>query len=104
MNKIPNNENVTKIVMRPIAYTKCKIGQDWFLNKFEVIFEPDEYYPDYMEVNQFILENIEGQEMNIEHAAQCLCNYLKQYNPKRVQVVNHISDCNTHFNVDVTVE
>lgn len=104
MNKIKNNENVIEIVMRPKAYTKCQIGQDWFMNAFEVIFEPKGYYPDYMEVQKFIDENIEGHEMNIEVAAHTLCEYLKEYDPYNVMVKDHITNCNTHFDVDVTVE
>lgn len=104
MAKIPNNENVKTIIMYPIAYTKCRIGQDWFLNRFEVHFTPNDCYPDYMEVNAFIQENIEGKELNIEEAAKTLYDYLKcEYKPNELQVTNHIRDCNTHFNVDVVV-
>lgn len=104
MNRIPNNERVSEIRMKPMAYTKCQIGQDWFLNKFEAVFIPDKYYPDYMEVEQFISENIEGHEMNIEQAARCLCDFLKKYEPDNVYVIDHIENCRTHFDVDVVVE
>lgn len=104
MNKIPNNERVSKICMKPIAYTKCRIGQDWFLNEFEAVFFPDRFYPDYIEVEKFIAENIEGKEMNIEETARCLCNFLMKYDPKEVYVIDHIRNCKTHFCVDVTVE
>lgn len=103
MTKIPNKENVKKIIMHPIAYTKCQIGQDWFLNRFEVNFLPGDYYPDYMEVQKFIQSEIEGREMNIEVAAKTLYNFLMQYDPSGLEITDHITDCNTHFNVDVTV-
>lgn len=104
MNHIPNKEKVTEIVMHPTAYTKCEIGQDWFLNRFEVHFLPNDSYPDYMEVNAFIQNNIEGKEMNIEAAAYTLYDFLKkEYAPKEVWVIDHIRDCKTHFDVDVTI-
>ena len=104
MTRIQNGENVTKITMHPTAYTKCRIGQDWFLNRFEVNFMPEDFYPDYMEVNAFIQENIEGKEMNIEEAAKTLFDFLNvAYKPSELQVVNHIRDCKTHFDVDVVI-
>ena len=104
MNGIPNKENATKIVMFPTAYTKCRIGRDWFFNRFEVIFIPKDFYPDYMKVDDFIQKNIEGKEMNIEEAAKTLYDYLKdEYKPSEVRVIDHIKDCKTHFDVDVTI-
>ena len=104
MNRIANKEKVSEIVMYPTAYTKCQIGQDWFLNRFVVYFTPNEFYPDYMEVNRFIDASIEGKEMNIEQAARALYDFLKAYEPRRLTVVDRIRDCKTHFDVDVTIE
>lgn len=104
MNRLLNIENVKKIVMRPVAYTKCKIGQDWFINRFEIEFYPDKYYPDYMEVNSYINKEIEGKEFNIEQAAKKLHLFLLQYDPKKVIITDHIRDCKTHFDVDVIIE
>lgn len=103
MNRIKNVEAVQTITLFPTAYTKCQIGQDWFLNEFEVRFIPDKYYPDYMEVDAFIQENIEGKEMNIEKAVKTLKDFLLKYEPVRVDITDHIRKCKTHFNVDVTV-
>lgn len=104
MNRIPNKENVTGITMYPQAHTFCRIGQDWFVNRFEVHFLPADFYPDYMEVNSFIQKNIEGKEMNIEEAAKTLYDFLKEeYTPKNIWVIDHVRDCNTHFDVDVVV-
>ena len=83
--KIPtllNKENVSQIVMRPTAITKCKIGQDWFKSDFECLFTPGDYYPDYMEVDKFIMDIIDGQELNIEEAARLLYDFLMEYQPK----------------------
>lgn len=103
MTRIENKENVTKIIMKPTAISKCKIGQDWYKMAFEIEFVPDKFYPDYMEVNAFVMDNIDGKELNIEEAAKMLFDMLKGYNPRFLQVTNHIAGCKTHFDVDVTV-
>lgn len=104
MDKIENKEGVALIVMRPTAFTKCKIGQDWYKCEFTVFFTPGMCYPDYMEVNTYIMENIDGKELNIEEAARMLYDFLRLYEPKALKVENHISGCKTHFDVDITIE
>lgn len=104
MNKIINIEQVSSIRMRPTAVSKCKIGQDWYRMEFEVVFNPGDCYPDYMEVNDFIMQEIDGKELNIEEAAKIIYDMLLAYNPKYLSVTNHIHGCKTHFDVDVTIE
>lgn len=103
MKKLENKEKVTEITIRPKAYTKCQIGQDWFMNDLEIIFYPGRYYPDYMEVDSFIDQNIEGQEMNIEHVARAVFDFMMQYDPAGLKVINHIRNCKTHSDVDVII-
>ena len=103
MEKLNNKEGITKITMHPTAYTKCKIGQDWYKCCFEILFIPDTCYPDYMEVNRFIMDYIDGKELNIEEAARMIYNHLLMYAPKQLKVINHIRDCKTHFDVDVEI-
>lgn len=104
MKRLGNIENVKKIVMRPTACVKCQLGQDWYKCDFEVEFEPAGYYPDYMEVEKFVENYIDGKDLNIEQAARLLCDFLKEaYEPKNVTVCNHVRGCKTHFDVDVTV-
>lgn len=104
MKLLGNWENVVHITMRPHAIVKCAIGQDWYNCDFEVLFSPGEYYPDYMEVEAFCMEEIEGKELNIEQAAKVLFDFLKQYMPKDLTVINHVRGCNTHFDVDVVIK
>ena len=103
MTQIKNRENVSQIIMKPTAIAKCKIGQDWYRMQFEVVFCPGDCYPDYMEVNQFVLEEMDGKELNIEEAADMLYKKLLDYNPVSLKVTNHITGCKTHFDVDVTI-
>lgn len=90
--------------MKPVAYTKCAIGQDWYKNEMEITFLPADCYPDYMEVNQFIMGEVDGQEFNIEDVVQRVYEFLMKYDPKRLKVEDHIRGCKTHFDVDVIKE
>lgn len=102
MNKIPNSQGITKIVMYPTAITKCEIGQDWYQNDLEIVFIPNDYYPDYIEVQNWIMENIDGKEMNIEDVIYSIKNYLlREYNPRNVKIISHITNNKVHFRVDV---
>lgn len=102
--RIGNTEKVTYIKMYPTACVKCQIGQDWYKCQFEVDFVPDGCYPDYMEVERFVCEEIDGKELNIEQAAKILYDFLKEtFEPVYLTVTNHIKGCKTHFNVDVII-
>lgn len=103
MQEIKNTQGINNIKMKPIAFTKCAIGQDWYENKLEIDFEPDECYPDYMEVNDFIMKEIDGKELNIEDVVDMIYNMLQSnYKPKSLTVTDYIENCKTHFNVTVT--
>lgn len=104
VERIENREGVSTITMWPKAFAMCRIGQDWYENNFEAVFEPGDYYPDYMAVDRFIRENIDGKALNIEEAARLLFDYLMKYAPNRLRVTDHIRSCKTHFPVDVTIE
>lgn len=105
MNKIKNKEGITSITMYPTAYTLCEIGQDWYKSNLEIIMEPNEVYPDYMEVKDFISENIDGKVMNIETVIEKIYDHLmNEYEPTSLKVINHVRGCRTHFDVDVVKE
>lgn len=103
MKRLENIELIKCIVMKPTACVKCQIGQDWFQCDFEVRFVPDKYYPDYMEVQDFIMQEIDGKELNIEQAVKILYDYLIKYEPKELIITNHVCGCKTHFDVDVII-
>lgn len=103
MTKIPNIENIKSIVMKPTVCTLCAIGQDWFNSELTITFIPNKYYPDYMEVQAWIMENVDGQEMNIEHVVKSIYDFLaKEYEPKSITVENYVTRCKSHFDVIVT--
>lgn len=99
---IANAQNIEKITMYPRAQTKCRIGGDWYTNDLEIEFTPDGAYPDYMDVNKWVMENIDGKDLNIEEVVSIIYAYLQDtYKPKKLHIVNYISGCKTHFDVMV---
>ena len=100
---IENTQGIDRIVMRPKACCKCVIGNDWYINDFTIEFIPDKVYPDYMDVNAWIMENIDGHALNIEDAVKRLYNHLEGgYSPKKLSVTTDVKGAKTHFDVTVT--
>lgn len=100
---LQNNEKITKITMKPTAITKCRIGQDWYKNHLEVEFYPGKSYPDYMQVETWIMDNIDGAELNIEEVVDMLYDYFKEtYKPQKLTVRDYVTGNKVHF--DVVVE
>ena len=103
MNRIDNKQDIKKITMCPTAYTKCVIGQDWYKNELEIEFVPALWYPDYMEVDEWIMKEIDGKELNIEDVVNIIYKKLSlEFYPKELKVTDHIKGCKTHFDVIVT--
>ena len=100
--KIENKEEIKKIIMKPTVITKCKIGQDWYKNNLEITFVPDEYYPDYMKLESWIMKNLDGKELNIEEVTDLVYDYLKTtYEPFELHVKDYVYGNKVHFDVIV---
>lgn len=97
---IENKENVLFVEMFPKAKCFCPIGKAWYTNQFHISFYPYEYYIDYLDLENFIEENIEGKALTIESACSVLLSYFKKQNLNSVTVVSTVEDA-THFNVRV---
>ena len=99
---IRNNEKISEITMKPTAFTKCKLGGDWYKSELTIRFTPDEYYPDYSEVQAWIMENVDGKEFNIEEVVAVIYEHLfTMYLPAKLHIKNDVINCRTHFNVTV---
>ena len=102
MNKIKNEQRIKKIRMFPDAYTRCELGGDFYKNQMEIEFTPDEFYPDYTEVQNWIMENIDGKTLNIEDVVGEIYSFLDYgYSPEELHIINRVSNCRTHFDVIV---
>ena len=71
-------------------------------NRFKVSVFPRDCYFDYLDVEKFIKEEIEGKSLTIEGACKKLYDYLKK-DVEDIQVESHVNDA-THFPVKVLVD
>lgn len=99
---IENKEKVRYIEMYPKARCFCPIGKAWYTNEFKASFFPNEYYLDYLDVENFINKEIEGKSLTIEEACKKLYDYLYE-KVDNVQVESHVNDA-THFPVKVVID
>ena len=105
MLQIENRQHVKEIVMYPNVYAQCEIGGDWYENRLEISFTPDMAYPDYTEVQNWIMENVDGQMLNIEDVSIKVYKFLEEtYKPKKLRIINNVTECRTHFNVKIITE
>lgn len=101
MQKIANTQEVRKITMYPVAQTKCVIGGDWYTNSLMIHFCPRDSYPDYTEVQSWIMENIDGKALNIEDVVDMIHTMMSSFKPSYLLVRDRVENCKTHFNVIV---
>ena len=100
---IENKQGITWIMMKPKVQTKCALGGDWYTNELTIWFFPDRCYPDYTQFQAWIMQNLDGEELNIEDVVDAIYLYLmEQYSPKELIVRDKVKGCKTHF--DVVVE
>ena len=102
MNKIPNKQDIAMIVMKPDAYVRCELGGDFYKNCLEINFMPSDCYPDYTEVQTWIMDNIDGKTLNIEDVVNKVYAFLQDtYHPADLEVLNEVKGCRTHFDVTI---
>ncbi len=102
MKKIPNTQEISLIIMKPVAYAICEIGGDLYENQLEITFTPGDSYPDYTEFQQWIMDNIDGRVLNIEDVVNMVHEKLEtEFHPVHLSVVTNVSNCRTHFDVTV---
>lgn len=102
MNRIENKQNINLIIMKPDAYCRCELGGDFYKNSLEINFLPDKCYPDYTEVQEWIMQNIDGMTLNIEDVVSKVYDFLMDtYQPLEVEIRNEVTGCRTHFDVTV---
>ena len=102
--KLKNTQGITRIVMKPKAICFCPLGNDWYTNEFEVEFFPEEFFPDYCDVEKFLDETIRGKSLIIEDAVKLLYSYFEEYSPASLKVTSNVFDVTSHSPVSVTKE
>ena len=100
--KIKNKQNIKQIIMKPTVSCFCPLGQDWYKIDFDISFIPRDFYPDYCEVQNYILNNINKQQLTIEEAVDIIYDYLqKEYLPEDLTVQANVNIVQSHFPVIV---
>lgn len=102
MKKILNTQGIKTIKMYPEAQTKCELGGDWYTNRLEITLIPNEYYPDYMEVQRAITDEVDGKTLNIEDVVRIVYDMMTFFSPLNIHIKDTVENCKTHF--DVVVE
>lgn len=102
MKKIPNTQDIGMIIMKPVTFAVCEIGGDMYENRLEITFCPSGSYPDYSEFQQWIMDNVDGETMNIEDVVGKIYKKLQdEFEPLHLEVRTDVKNCRTHFDVTV---
>jgi hypothetical protein len=103
--KLENKEKVRLITMYPVAHTLCAIGQDFYKYEFKIDFVVGRYYPDYMDVEKWVMNNLDGKELNIEQGMRLFYDWLvESYEPLDLTMLATVKDAKTHFAVEVVLD
>lgn len=116
-----NKQKITSIVFQPKepSHCLCPLGQilcdklakngskpilPHYTNHFTIEFIPGKVICDYLDVEDWIRENIDNETLTIEDAVSNLFDYLmKTYKPAHLKVTSNVSDA-LHGPAQVTKE
>lgn len=103
--KQENKQRISKIIIKPEAICFCPLGNDWYTNEFEIEFIPNEFFPDYCDIEKFLNVQIRGKSLIIEDAVSMFYNYLEaEYKPLALKVAAYVNDVTSHSPVVVIKE
>lgn len=103
MATFENTAQVLSIQYYKSCRCYCPLGKAWYTNNFTIDIEPADRLIDYLDIDAFIAEEIEGKELIIEDAAAKLKAYIKAaIDPVSVEVTTDVTDAG-HGDVTVTV-
>lgn len=97
---INNSQQISLIEANKRISLYCPIGKDYYTADVYIKFSPNDYYMDYIVLDQF-LNNMSGLSLTIEEAVENIYNELQKYKPKKTSVTIEAFS-NTHLNVKVT--
>lgn len=97
---IENTQRVNLIEADKQIVLYCPIGKDYYTAIVNIEFIPNEYYMDYIKLDQF-LNRLSGLSLTIEDAARDIYDELRSYRPSKAKVTIEAFS-NTHLHVKVT--
>ena len=90
---IKNEYGIDEISIDSTAKCYCPLGKDWYTNQFSVTIKPNDYIPDYCELDVFIKDEINGKHLIIEAAVALLFQHITElYDPAYLEVVSYVDD------------
>ena len=97
---IENTQYITAIEADKRICLYCPIGKDYYTAVVNIKFIPNEYYMDYIKLDQF-LNRLSGLSLTIEDATRDIYDELQSYRPSKAKVMIEAFS-NTHLHVKVT--
>lgn len=100
---VKNKYGIRNISIDAQAKCYCPLGRDWYTNHFTIDIEVAEDIPDYVKLDGWIAENINGHSMIIEEAAATVHRHImNEYSPYSCSVCSYVDDA-AHSPVTVTI-
>lgn len=101
MSTIKNSQGISLITFSANVRCFCPMGNDYYTNQFDVSFVPDEFIPDYCDIDEF-LDGMNDAQLIIEDAVNSVFEYMKNtYFPIHLEVSSTVTDA-VHLPVTVT--
>lgn len=98
---IKNEYEIKKITINVQSKNYCPLGKDWYTNNFTIHITPNEFIPDYCDVDEFVKKQINNQQYIIEKAVSELHRYITEtYKPLFCKIISSVNDA-THSPVIV---
>lgn len=100
---VQNKYGIKNVTIKARAKCFCPLGNDWYTNKFDIEIGVADCIPDYIDVDKWIAENINGKSMIIEEAVSKVHQYIMDgYKPHSCSVCSHVDDA-AHSPVTVSM-
>lgn len=100
---VKNNYGIRNISIDAEAKCFCPLGNDWYTNQFTIDIEVAHDIPDYVVLDKWIAEHINGRSMIIEEATAAVYQHVMEtYQPYSCTVRSYVDDA-THSAVTVTI-
>lgn len=100
MTKIENTMSITEVEVYGAVQCFCPIGKEYFNGEITVTMVPNQFIPDYIELEKFI-RNLSGSSLLVE---DCVCSIyehiMDNYLPHKLKV-ECFTDSAAHYPVKV---